>query len=206
MSRRSPFATLRILLTVAIFTTASLFSPPTPAADPQGRFGIKGPGATTCSTFVDAIRRRTENAYLYGGWVYGYLTSFNQFAPDTFDVAPWEDLETLVDYLVAHCERQPDQSFAQAVFQLAEALKVSRLTVPSTVIEATSGGNRVRIYEAVLRRAQEALVARGHLAADGVTGMYDEPTRAALTAFQTAARLTVTGLPDRFTLHQLLRR
>ena len=29
----------------------------------------------------------------------------------------------LVDYLVAHCERQPDQSFAQAVFQLAEALK-----------------------------------------------------------------------------------
>lgn len=189
---------------LAAVVLASAFHDIARGADPQGRFAIKGIGTTDCATFVTQANLRGNNAFMYGGWVYGFLTATNKWTPDTFDLVAWEDLETLTSYLYGYCRENPEMRFAQAVFQLSEALYADRVTEALTPVEAKVGDDSVVTYPSALKRAQSRLQAAGYAQVDA-NGVFDEKTEVALRSYQKAQGLKETGLPDQATLYKLLR-
>jgi len=174
------------------------------ADDGQGRFAIKGIGAYPCKTYLEERKKGGENAYMFGGWIYGYLTASNQFQSDTFDLAPWENLDTLALYLDSYCQANPDTSFAQAMFNMTRALTDARLKTPSNPQQIGNAERQLVVYQEVVQRVQQKLTELAHFKGEA-NGIYDEATRDALNTYQSANQLEVTGLPDQPTLHKLLR-
>lgn len=192
---------------IPLMLSLSLCSATLTAADAEGRFAIKGIGNTDCTTFVSEMEQSTPNAYMYGGWIYGFLTADNKASEETFDLVAWEDLETLTSYLHGYCKRNPEAKFAQAVFQLGEALRADRITSATSPIQIGTDEASVFVYQTMIGRIQDRLRELGHLQQDQPDGSstWDEATEAALKAFQASEELTVSGLPTQLTLHHLFR-
>jgi hypothetical protein len=193
---------LRAGLALAAATAALA---PAHAATGRGEFGIKGIGATDCATLVREYKAGTPNAMMYGGWMYGYITAMNQTSPDTFDLAPWHDLNTLTNFVVDYCARNPRTSFGQAVFNLTSALAPKRLKSASAPIRLRRDGTSFVMYAEVLTRMAGALKAKGlykgPVAADKPE--FTDDLARAVKAFQARNRLRQTGIPDQFTLFRL---
>lgn len=181
---------------------------PAVAAAANGAFGIKGIGATDCATLVREFKAGTPNTMMYGGWLYGYLTAMNQTTPQTFDLAPWQDLNTLTNFVVEYCGKNPRTSVGQAVFNLTSALKPKRLQTASSPTRIGPKDQSVILYGEVINRMAQALKAQGFY--KGPVGaakpqFTDELSRA-LKAFQGRNKLPQTGIPDQFTLFRLFER
>lgn len=178
---------------------------PAHAATGRGEFGIKGIGATDCATLVREYKAGTPNAMMYGGWMHGYITAMNQTSPDTFDLAPWHDLNTLTNFVVDYCARNPKTSFGQAIFNLTSALGPKRLKTASAPLRLSKDGTTFVMYAEVLTRMAHALKAKGlykGAVAPEKPEFTDDLARAVKT-FQARNRLRQTGIPDQFTLFRL---
>lgn len=175
------------------------------ASDQKGQFAVKGAGAFDCATFTAEMAKGDHNAFMFGGWVYGYITASNQHSPGTFDLAPWESLETLIGYLAGYCKANPRVSLAQAVFTLLHALQPGRLTESDTPEQVARGEQRTIVYPSIVRRVQSLLHDQGLYAGDA-SGQFDKATSDAVVAYQKREKLTVTGIPDQPTLHAMFRR
>ncbi len=180
-------------------------SAPALAATGDGRFAIKGLAARACSEMVREFEGSTPNTPMYGGWIYGYLTAMNQTTPDTFDLAPWQDLETLTNYVIVYCRGNPTVTFGQAVFRMSDALRPARLASPSSLVSISLRGKTYLMYEAVLERLIEALEKGGFLKASlrPKPAAFTPDVARALRVFQAKHKLEQTGLPDQRTLHEL---
>ncbi len=173
------------------------------AMDSEGNFAIKGGGATTCAQYTQALEAKSNELYLYAGWIDGYLTGVNQLQPETFDIAPWQATELLAQLLGQFCERNRKVQFMFATTQMLQSMFPGRLQTSSELVKMTSGGNTAFLYQSVLQRVQEALAERGYeVTADGAFG---PQTENALKGFQRDNKVTVSGLPDQRTLLLLLR-
>lgn len=173
------------------------------AADQEGRFAVKGAGAASCGRFVDLRAKKSPSVLAFAGWLQGYLTAFNQFSDDTYDVVSWEGTEVLLRAIAQYCEKNRDKKFYIAAAGLANTLKPDRLKTMSERIKAENGGHAVSVYREVLRRVQKALAERGFYFGQ-IDGLYGPNTRLGIEAFQRAEKITVTGLPDQVTLLRLL--
>lgn len=174
------------------------------AAAAKGEFGIKGIGASDCATAVREYKGGTPNAMMYGGWLYGYMTALNQSTPDTFDLATWQDLNTLSNFLIEYCSKNPNMSFAQAVFNMANALKPMRLKTMSQPIRFRKNDKDFVLYGEVITRMGRALAAKGLYKANATDKpVFTEEMSRALAQFQTRNKLPATGEPDQFTLFRL---
>ncbi|WP_270937716.1 peptidoglycan-binding domain-containing protein [Falsiroseomonas oryzae] len=178
---------------------------PAQAADAEGRFALKGGGATSCANFVEARRMGAGDLRLFEGFVDGYVTAANLLTPDTFDLVPWQTTALLLEMLGAYCQRTPQAQFAAAVTRLVSALSAERLRSSSNLVGARSASGVVPLYAEVLRRVQDALRARNYTVPEA-NGAWDEYTRLALERFQRENNLPVNGLPDQRTLFALLQR
>ena len=172
------------------------------AHDQQGRFALKGVGMLGCSHFVQQLQNGSNEFYAYAGWIDGYLTGVNVYQKETFDIAPWQNTKVLALMVANYCRQHPQEAFGLAVRKLTQALLPYRLDERSTLVVARNGDKAMRIYQAVVRRAQEALRKEGFFKGK-VTGEYDEATRQAVLAYQKKAGLQQTGLPDAATLMRL---
>jgi hypothetical protein len=184
--------------------TLMLLSSAAGAADGEGNFAVKGVGVTTCRDFLQARRTGGNEYLLYGGYVGGYISAYNQFQPQTFDVLPWHSVDTLARMLASFCEKSPQSLFAAVLSRLIKLIKEERIASSSPAVRA--GGTRpidgVMIYVEALRRTQEKLAQLG-LYAGTPDGSFDDRTREALERFQLANGLPQTGLPDQVTLFVL---
>lgn len=175
------------------------------AAAVKGEFGIKGIGATDCATAVREYKGATPNAMMYGGWLYGYITALNQTTPDTFDLATWQDLNTLSNFIIDYCSKNPRTSFAQAVFNMTTALQPKRLRSASKPVRFARNGKNFVMYGEVIVRMQQALATKGFYKLGGAPKPeYTDEMARALTQFQLKNKLPGTGEPDQFTLFKLL--
>ena len=172
------------------------------AADPNGRFGIKGIGASACAEYLQAANAGSPWVGRYLGWVNGYLTRLNQTDAQTFDILPWQSTRMLYVLLGDYCRQNPDRSFGTAVYALTKALQTQRLTRESEVRQYTNDNGSIFLYEEVLRLAQKRL---NEVAGSGiaVNGNLDDATTEALEKFQQANELLANGLPDEPTLQLL---
>ena len=90
---------------------AAVLTVPAAARDAGGAYAIKGTGQQACADYVQAYAaaERTEGAslLLYRGWLEGYLTGFNHFQDETYDLAPWQTTELMLAMLAKHCAGAP---------------------------------------------------------------------------------------------------
>jgi len=183
---------------------AAPLAPGAHGADTAGQFQVRGSGLGTCAQFVDAYEARSDQLLLYGGWLDGYLSAVNQYAQDTFSVAPWEATEFLLALVYQNCEQRPEESFFAMANSMVVQLREQRLRERSVRVTAEAGGETVHLFKETLERAQEALAAGGFYQGPA-DGAYGPATREALERFQRERGIPVTGLPDQVTLWALLR-
>lgn len=187
-------------LTVAAMLTA--VSPAAPAADANGDFATLGGGSVSCAQFLKVRAVKSNEYFLLGGWVDGYLTARNEFDPDTYALTPWQSLEFLAGSLANWCKQNPDKPFLQAVASMAAALKPQRLTGKSERVQITVGGVRQDFFVETIRRIQQALAKAGFFSG-AVDGKFGRDTSVALRDFQAKYGISVSGFPDQLTLFRL---
>lgn len=187
------------------FAAAALATPMlAQAAAAHGEFGVKGIGASECSNAVREYAAGTPNAMMYGGWLYGYLTAVNQATPNTFDLATWQDLNTLTNFVIEYCRKNPGTSFAQAVFNMTAALKPARLTSVAQPVRFVHNNKPYILYDEVLGRIGQALKAKGfYKGALPAKPVFNKELSEAISRFQASNKLPATGGPDQFTLFKL---
>ncbi|MEQ9640179.1 MAG: peptidoglycan-binding domain-containing protein [Alphaproteobacteria bacterium] len=174
------------------------------AADEQGRFAVKGPGLASCQDFVNHVQDKSQTFYVMGGWLLGFLSAHNLHMEETYDAASWQSGEVLLGLMENYCKQRPDERYAEAAIKLIRLLMPYRLTTESRLIRAENGEHRVAVYEEVMRRAQEALKAQGYYSGV-VDGLYGPGSKTALSKFQEANKLPVTGVPDPRTMFAIFR-
>lgn len=175
---------------------------PAKAVDPGGRFALRGVGLANCEQFLNAIEERQENVLLAGGWLEGYLTAVNQFRQDTFDIAPWQNTDTLLTLLKHNCERNREQRFFAVVNSMIDFFAANRLQEQSERVVAEAGEQKVVVYKEVLENAQKALIDQG-LLQGSADGQFGPMTQSAFQEFQKTQNIEATGLPDQMTLWRL---
>ena len=76
----------------------------------------------TCEGFVTArdLAKKGQFAAInqFNQWLDGFLTAYDMYTPDTFDIAYGKDLETLDKRLETYCAKHPDNLFNKAVENL----------------------------------------------------------------------------------------
>jgi hypothetical protein len=85
---------------------------------------------TTCENFVNARVLGREGHFnaqnQFNQWLDGYLTAYDMFTPDTFDIAAGKDIETLDVWLENYCKQHPYNLFNKAVESLTFELYPTR--------------------------------------------------------------------------------
>lgn len=174
------------------------------AADEDGRFSIRGIGTTTCSEY-SALLVQPDDGRLarYAGWAGGYLSARSREAEATFDVAPIQDVGSIMRLVGGVCAGNPQVSFEAAIDGLIETLRPISVTGESELLRLERQGSVVAVRESVLRQVQQALQERG-LYQFAIDGAYGPGTAGALQSFQQQNNLDVNGLPDARTVVALL--
>ena len=174
------------------------------AADDKGQFGLRGAGLITCAIYEKEREAKSEAYLMTAGWIDGYISGSNQYAPETYDLLSFETTELLTAILAKHCKDNPKDRVFAVIKTLFVKLHQDRLPSFSKKVEVTVGDRKVPLYEEVLKRVQKALASRG-LYKGKLTGKYDQSTIDAMKEFQNSVKLTPTGFPDQVTLWRLLR-
>lgn len=193
---------MRRLALVALATAGLMLPSASRAADERGAFAVKSMGTATCRHYLDARAKGDREYVLFAGYLGGYVTAYNQLTPGTFDILPWQSVDTLLRMMASYCQKNPSTVLAVAVTSLVRVLEADKLTSPSSMVEAGTGKKRTQIYREALVRAQEKLAELGFYKRNP-NGEFDAATRRALEQYQERKGIPKTGLPDQHTLFQL---
>lgn len=189
---------LTILLLFSSFTLSlSAFS-----ADSDGKFAVKGAGKRSCSNFISTAENKTTDYYLYGGWLEGFLSSYNQFQPKNFDITPWQTTELMLTLLKNHCETNPDIKFLSAVNSLIKTLFPIRLDTNNNLVKIQVGSFEGFYYQEIILRAKQRLKKLGHLNTE-IKNEFSKTDALAFEGYQRSIGLKPTGIPDQKTLLSL---
>jgi len=178
-----------------VLIIAATIAAPSLAADKNGQFFSRGLGARTCQDYVDARAKGAATYFLYRSWLNGYLSAYNQFAPETYDIAPNATIDGLAAAVHSVCRKNPKQKVWTAAYGLTQALRPKRLFLKSEIVSATAGKQSVTLYRTTMMQVQQALKTQGYKVGQP-DGIFGNRTRQALAAYQQKHKLPVTGLPD----------
>lgn len=96
---------------VAAALMAALLAPgsrPGVTADGANQYKLRGLGALSCARYLADRQGDSKAAEAYAHWFTGYLTAYNYFQPQTFDIAPNHDAKSLLTYLDLYCATNTD--------------------------------------------------------------------------------------------------
>lgn len=190
-------------LTIAAALTLSFAGSPALAATGNGEFAIKDAGKADCSSFIAAKNSGGEEYGRFSGWLMGYISAYNQVMPETFDIAPWQEMDLLMALMQNFCEKNGDTKYLPAAAGLISIIKPMKLTDKSEPVTARHKGEKVQVYRAIMKRLQKRLKEQGFYASD-IDGLYGPGTRRAIIAFQRQEGVPETGVPDQVTLYRAL--
>ena len=173
------------------------------AADQQNRFAPKGAGAATCARYLEERKGLTRTYAEFGGWIDGFVSAYNLLRNDTYDILTWEDTTDLARLLANFCCARPDDRFASGLVILLSSMEKDRLRAAEPVVRAEGQAQTVILYRQTLARVQAKLATDGYFVGPP-SGVFDKATEQAVAAYQRQNGLTVTGVPDRVTLRNLM--
>ena len=191
-------------VTIAAMAVAALLLPNAGlAANQNGTFAVKSMGTASCQRYLDARAKADREYVLFAGYLGGYVTAYNQLTPGTFDILPWQSVDTLLTMMASYCKQNQQTVLAVAVTNLVKILEPDKLDAPSEMVDAKAGKEHAQIYQGALLRAQKRLAELGYYkgAADG---QFNGATRSAFERFQAKTGIPKSGLPDQATLFRLL--
>lgn len=189
-------------LTVLSVVIALGLSSAATAADSKGQFGIRGAGLVSCYVF-DHEREAHSTVYdVIAGWMDGYITGMNQYAPGTYDAASFQSTELYAALVAEYCKKHPETPVFAVINSLVKQTWKDRLRAPSQKVEVAIGDQKVLLYEAAIRQIQEKLASRGYYG-DKISSAYGPAVQQAMMAFQQSIRFKATGFPDQATLWRL---
>lgn len=191
---------LRILLCLPLFFTSGAL-----AVDDAGKFALKGAGFLPCGIYVSEREKRSNIYYMIGGWLEGYLSAYNKYNEDTYDVTSFETLELLLLVMDNHCKANPQDRLYSVINSLIIQIGPKRLQRESPKVEIKNGDRQTVLYRETIRRIQSELTQLGLFKGE-LDGRYTDATKAALIAFQSDLDFETTGFPDQTTLWRLLRK
>ncbi|MCW8886094.1 MAG: HdeA family protein, partial [Motiliproteus sp.] len=122
------------------------------AQDDENRFAIKGAGSVTCQQYLNAWNAKGREYLVFGGWIDGYLTSYNQHQKNLFDVSPWQSAQLLANGLANYCKKNPNVKFFNAFSAMLKSLKPDGLEKYSPIVEVRFGEQRLLMYQDVVMR------------------------------------------------------
>ncbi len=178
---------------------------PAVAATGSGAFAVRGIGAQSCKniTAVAAGKKADELVQLSSAWVAGYISQYNRATSNTYEAIPIVDNVVLGKLAINVCRSNPDTLFEAVAASLVASFSRGALSDESPDIELKNGNSRAVLRRGVVRLVQQELIREGFLPAGSVDGDYGPGTRAALSKFQEARGITMTGVPDPQTLVHL---
>ena len=118
-----------------LFATALLFPIVSWAADQDGYYRpyfmeSENIDYTTCKSFITARDLARQGHFAvqnqFNQWLDGFLTAYDMYTPNTFDIAFGKDLESLDGWLENYCAKHPDNFFDDAVESLIFELYADR--------------------------------------------------------------------------------
>ncbi|GAB4532831.1 MAG: hypothetical protein Tsb0010_13760 [Parvularculaceae bacterium] len=174
------------------------------AADADGKFAMKGAGFLPCGVYVQERASQSNVYYMIGGWLEGYLSAYNRFAADTFDVASFQSLELMLNLIDQHCQDNPDDRLFGVIDALLADFAESRIKTESIRVRIEEGPRQTQLYRETISRIQSKLAEKG-LYHDEIDGRYAEAVKSAIMAYQSDIGFEMTGFPDQATLWRLLR-
>lgn len=193
---------MRRKLIATLVTGSLVISQVATAADDKGQFGIRGAGLVSCYVFNQERKARSTAYDVVAGWMDGYITGMNQYAPDTYDAASFESTELYTALVSEYCEKHPETPVFVVINSLVKQTWKDRLRSPSQKIEIAVGDQNVTLYEAAIKQIQEALARRGFYRAK-IDNVYGPAVEEAMKAFQRSIEFKPTGFPDQATLWRL---
>lgn len=168
------------------------------AADEEKRlFAVKGLGALDCAAYLQAVEEGSAKLAPYAGYISGYVSAYNEQAPQTYDLLPWQTIDTVMIVVARRCQQIPSLRFGVALSQVATYFRRQRLRELPERVSFGTGEDAVELYSPIADQLTEALLQRGYL------DKRDGDVTSALRAAQTDLGLDVTGIPDQFTLLRL---
>lgn len=187
----------------AAFIAANLMPFSLQAADTDGRYTVKGAGATNCARFSTAVQERGSELISFAGWTEGYLSAMNGYEEGVYDIAGWRSTEVMLAALSRYCQANPSAGFHDAVAKMAEQMRPNALARQSPIVTIKEGGNSITLYRNTVERVQKQLTLRG-IYTGPTDGEWNPVARDALQKFQEEKGVPATGIPDQYTLVHLL--
>jgi len=75
-----------------------------------------------CESFLTARELARQGHFAaqnqFNQWLDGFLTAYDMYVPDTYDIAYGKNIESLDDWLENYCAKRPDNFFNDAVESL----------------------------------------------------------------------------------------
>jgi hypothetical protein len=115
-----------------LFLTALLFPAICAAADQNGNFGSSLPkDLKSCDSYLtaldDCLNGHCYKENLYNSWLNGYITAYNTYVDDTYNIIGGRDSAALNYWLANYCKKNPQGAFDTAVENLMVELKPQRV-------------------------------------------------------------------------------
>mgnify|MGYP000933054623 CR=1 FL=1 len=176
------------------------------AATASGAFAVRGLGAQACKdiTAVAASGKADDLVQLSGAWIAGYVSQFNRINPNVYEAMPIVDNVVLGKLAINICRANPDTLFEAVASSLITSFSRGALSEDSAIVEIKSDkSSSAFVRRAVFRLVQHELIKEGFLPAGSADGDYGPASRAALSKYQEARGITMTGIPDPQTLIHL---
>lgn len=193
----------RYLLPAALVAAVLVLNPRAEAADAKGNFALRGIGSQTCQAMLDELQKQPGSAVAAASWVLGYISAVNRYEPETFDISPVTDAQSIFNVVVGLCKAHPEVRVQTITNDTLAALGRARVKTDSPLIETKSGNTVASVRVETLTLVQKRLNERGFLKARA-DGNFGAQTEAAVKDFQKAEKLPVTGVVDSPTIIRLL--
>ena len=115
------------------FLIAILFPIISWGADKHGNFGSSLPkDFKYCDNYISALdacmNKHCYKENIFNAWLNGYITAYNAYVADTFNIVGKRDMAALNFWLANYCTKNPQSSFDNAVGHLMVELAPQRIT------------------------------------------------------------------------------
>jgi len=97
------------------------------AVDGDGKY--RAVGNATCAKFIEWRKENSSQRVQMVAWMAGYITSYNRWNDDTYQILGSGDLESVELWMVKYCNDNPMSSTAHGIESLMLELRPKRLKV-----------------------------------------------------------------------------
>ncbi|MEP4195016.1 MAG: peptidoglycan-binding domain-containing protein [Aliishimia sp.] len=169
------------------------------AADKGGSYALEGPGRVSCRAFAE-IDASSDQMKLLAAWTLGYLSAHNRILSDTYDLTPWQNIESVLGLTRQYCLSNGEATYEESLQELMRFLAPDRLQAAEPIVQIGSGPLQAVVYGSTIKEVRQILEREGYALPKN-----DEALATTLQKFQRNNALPETGILDQATLLVLFR-